>query len=120
MSQQESLVIHPHEYIIHAEVQCAELDEDINREMRERILETAMANRTLPVVLDLSKVAFLPSLSIGALVALLAELKKSDQRLVLVGLQPPVRDVLAITRLDRIFDIHDTVVEAIAQIRPAS
>ena len=120
MSEQESLVIHPHDEIIHAEVQCAELDEDVSNEMQDRMLEAAATNRRLPVVLDMSKVAFVPSLSIGALVTLLTELKKADQRLLLVGLQSPVREVLAITHLDRIFDIHDTVDAALDHIRLAS
>jgi anti-anti-sigma factor len=61
----------------------------------------------LPVLLDLTKVHFMPSLSLGGLVQLLRDFKARGQRLVLTGLQPIVRDTMAITRLDRLFEIQD-------------
>ena len=39
-----------------------------------------------------------------------------DQRLMLAGLQPPVREALSITRLDRLFEIHDDVDSALTRL----
>lgn len=61
----------------------------------------------LPVVLDLSKVAFMPSLSLGGLIQLLQEFKARGQRLVLASVQPLVRETMALTRLDRLFEIQN-------------
>lgn len=60
----------------------------------------------LPVILDMTNVGYMPSLSLGGLVQLLQSFKSRGQRLVLSGLQPLVRETLAITRLDKLFEIH--------------
>jgi len=59
------------------------------------------------VVLDLTNVGFMPSLSLGGLVQLSREFKVRGQRLVLTGLQPYVRETMAVTRLDKLFEIQD-------------
>lgn len=119
MSENEVLQVHPHDEIVWTEVRCAEMDENLTRKMQEELLEAAAKVRELPVVLDVSKVTFLPSLSIGALVSFLTEFKQAGRRFLLVGLQPPVREVLAVTRLDKIFEIYDGVDDALEQIRLA-
>ena len=85
--------------------------------MRAEVLAGAEQARDLPVVLDLSNVGFFPSVSLGAVVVLLNTLKKAGQKLILVGLQPPVREALAITRLDKLFEIRDDVEEVVAEQR---
>ena len=47
----------------------------------------------------------------------LTEFKQTGQRFMLVGIQPSVREVLAITRLDKVFEIYETVDGALDQIR---
>ena len=116
MSEQNVLSI---ERIVVAAVQCAEMDEDLTRQMQEGILQVAGKARHLSMVLDLSKVEFLPSVSIGALVSLLTEFKQAGQRFVLAGLQPRIREVLAVARLDEVFEMYDSVDDALGQIRLA-
>ena len=65
------------------------------------------------VVLDLSRVMILPSLALGLLVQISNTCKSRGQRLKLVGLQPQIRQVFSITRLDRVFQFADTVEDAI-------
>lgn len=115
MSEHEVLSIH---HIVLAEVQYAEMDEDLTREMQEELLAAAAGARHLSVVLDLSKVEFLPSVSIGALVSLLTEFKQAGQRFVLAGLQPRIREVLATARLDDVFEVCDDLDGALEQVRP--
>jgi anti-sigma B factor antagonist len=117
MPEQDVLLIHPHDEVVHAEVQCTELDEDGTRQMQNALFKAAEKLRSLPVLLDLSRLTFLPSLSIGALVSCLTEFKKVGQPFILVGLQRPVRDTLAMTRLDRVFEIYDSIDEALDQVR---
>jgi anti-sigma B factor antagonist len=116
MSQQQVLSVTPHEEMVLAVVLCNELDENLSRRMQEGVLKAAAEARPLPVVLDLSNVRFLASLSIGVLVSLLTEIKQSGQRFILVGIQPLVREMLAITRMDTLFEIHDNVDEALKHI----
>jgi anti-sigma B factor antagonist len=71
----------------------------------------------LPFILDLANVKFIPSLTLGAMVRLGNAFRSRNQRLMLAGLQPTVRQVMTITKLDRIFEIHDNVDAALKAIR---
>lgn len=58
------------------------------------------------VAMDMAKVAFMPSVSLGGLIQLSQLFKARKQRFFLVGLQPIVREMLVLTRLDRVFEIR--------------
>ena len=62
------------------------------------------------VMLDLSKVTFLDSSGLGAVVAVMKMLGP-NRRLELAGLAPMVQKVFRLTRMDRVFTIHDAVPE---------
>jgi anti-anti-sigma factor len=118
MSEEKEVAsVVPHDEIVLVNVEPAEMDEDLTRELQAEVLEAAGAAAELPVVLNLANVQFLPSLSIGALVSLLTEFKQKGRRFILVDIQPSIRDVLAITRLDKVFEIHDDVEDALEHIR---
>lgn len=110
----------PHDEIVHGVVQVNRLDEELTAEMQAAVIDAAAQDRTRPVVLDLSRLEFMPSLSLGAIVRAYGDCKKHGQRLILVGPQPSVRSALAVTRLDKLFEIHDTVDEALARIRQSA
>ena len=114
MSEQQSVSIESRDRALLAVVNLTSLDEDHTRRMQEEVARAAAAARHLPVVLDLSRVEFVPSLSLGALVTLLQECRQHNQRFVLAGMQPPVRESLAITRLDKLFEICESVDDALA------
>lgn len=61
-----------------------------------------------PVILDLSRVAFLDSSGLGAVVAVMKMLGP-ERRLELSGLTPNVMKVFHLTRMDSIFTLHDAV-----------
>jgi anti-anti-sigma factor len=103
--------------VIVVAVQPSEMDEDATRQMQAEVLAAAEQNRMLPVALDLSRVNYFPSLSLGAVVTLLSTLRKHQQRLILAGLQPQVREALAITHLDKLFEIHQSIDDAVAHQR---
>jgi len=92
-----------------AKLQCAELDEPHASDMQQKIQAAAEQSPDLPVVLDMSQVQCVPSLSLGALVTLLQHTKQRQQRLILAGLQPEVRRIFCVCRLDKLFEIYDTV-----------
>lgn len=120
MSEQQVVSIEPHEGVILAVVQCESLGEGDTQRMQQTVAAAAAERRQLPVVLDLSRVRFVPSLSLGALVTLQQGCKQNGQRFVLASLQPAVRDSLALTRLDKLFDICDSVEEAVAHLTGSS
>jgi anti-anti-sigma factor len=65
------------------------------------------------VVLDLSAVAIVPSITLGLLVQTLNKCNERRQRLKLAGVQPQIRKVLALTRLDELFELADSVESAV-------
>ena len=60
------------------------------------------------VVLDMSRVAFLDSSGLGAVVAVLKALGP-DRKLELSGLTATVQKVFRLTRMDSVFTIHDQI-----------
>lgn len=71
--------------------------------MRE-LVQTAPSR----VVLDLSRVAFLDSSGLGAVVAVM-KLMGPARSLELAGLTPTVEKVFRLTRMDSVFTIHPAV-----------
>ncbi|HYC04501.1 MAG TPA: STAS domain-containing protein [Azospirillaceae bacterium] len=67
------------------------------------------------IVLDLTAVSFVDSSGLGAIVSALKQLGSRGD-LVLAGLQPPVRKLLQLTRLDRVFKTYDTAEDAVAAL----
>lgn len=64
------------------------------------------------VVLDLSKVSFVDSSGLGAIVAAMKQVGP-DRKLDLAGLSPMVGKVFRLTRMDTVFNIYDTLKDAI-------
>jgi anti-anti-sigma factor len=60
-----------------------------------------------PVLLDFRNVEHVISEDLGALIGLHNRVKREGGRLTLVNVRPLVSNVLAITRLDTLFDVHN-------------
>ena len=73
-------------------------------QFKERMREL-VANEGPVVILDLSRVAFLDSSGLGAVVSVL-KMMGPDRKLHLSGLTPTVEKVFRLTRMDTIFTIH--------------
>jgi anti-anti-sigma factor len=95
----------PNAVVVH--IQAEQLDEGTLKAVRGETTAAAAAAPTVPVVLDMQMVKFMASLSLGGLVQLSQAFKSRNQRLVFANLQPAVRETIAITRLDRLFEIVD-------------
>ena len=64
-------------------------------------------------VLDLSRVAFISSMAIGALVRFRNQVAEGGGRVALAGMQPGVQDSFRYTGLERVFALHKSVAEAV-------
>ena len=117
MSEQTIVTVDQKEDVVVATVQATEMGGDNSRTLEQELQQLAETTRELPIVLDLGKVTFLPSMSLGALVTVALGCRENQQRFILTALQPNVRDALAITRLDKVFEISDTVESAQQQLR---
>jgi anti-sigma B factor antagonist len=80
-------------------------------DFKDRMREV-VADPSPRVVLDLSRVTFLDSSGLGAVVAVLKMLAPA-RRLELSGLTPTVEKVFRLTRMDSVFTIHPTLPDAL-------
>jgi anti-sigma B factor antagonist len=92
-----------------------EVDVSTAPRLRQRLVELATEGRAW-VVVDLSGVEFLDSTGLGVLVSGLRRFRSLGGDLTLAGPQPRIVRVLDITRLDRAFDVYDSVTAAVAAV----
>lgn len=120
MSNEPVVAIERRDAYLLATADISEMDEDSSRRLQDTVSSTLAESGSVPIVLDLSKVTFLPSSSLGVLVKLQNEARQGQRRFILVGLRPQIREVLAVTRLDKLFDICDTVDEVQSHLSASS
>lgn len=86
------------------EVAEPRIDAAVAIEFKERMRDL-IKDAPERVVLELSKVGFLDSSGLGAVVAVM-KLLAPERRLELAGLTPTVEKVFRLTRMDSVFVIH--------------
>jgi anti-anti-sigma factor len=84
-----------------------ELDLHTSPQLRDHIL-ASLGEPPIRIALDLSKVDFMDSSSLGMLVTCLKRIRERDGRLTIVGISGSPMKVLALTGLDRVFDLVDS------------
>lgn len=92
-----------------ARVQTKLLDEAAMTALSEQIESASGDGAPALVVIDLAKVEFLPSLCLGALVQIANGCRSRQQKVKLAALRPTIRKTFSITRLDRVFELIDSV-----------
>lgn len=85
--------------------EATRVNEEINRMLDEG---------TLKVVIDLAGVTRMNSSGLGILINALNTYKKNGGDLKLANVAPVVQNLMTITKLNTLFDIHDSVELAIA------
>ena len=84
----------------------------VSRDFKENFLRLIESNVSRNFILDFSKVEFVDSSFIGALVSGLKKITNMKGDLKLVGLQPSVRVMFELTRLNKVFEIFDNIADA--------
>ena len=91
------------------------MDDAVVKALSQGVDEAAAAHPAIAlVVLDLSRVVLLASIALGLLVQMETRCREREQTLKLAGVQPPLRQVFAITMLDRKFQFANDVDAATA------
>ncbi len=91
---------------------AGEIDVYTSPLLQERLVEV-LREGISSIVLDLSEVTFLDSTGLGVLITGLKRCRSAGGDLSLVTAQPNVLKVLEITGLNDVFQIHDSVDDAI-------
>ena len=91
------------------------LDARVATDFKERMAEL-IASGNSKIVLDLSKVEFIDSSGLGAIVS---SLKRMGGRgdLVVCGLQETTMTMFRLTRMDRVFQVFDSEQQAVSALR---
>jgi anti-sigma B factor antagonist len=119
MSESQVVTLQPHAEVVWATVQRQKLDDAVIAQMQQDVPAAAAQQPGRPVILDVSKVDFVPSEALGALVVLMRGLKKDGHRFILAGLHPEIRTLFSITRMDKLFEIQGNFDEALKAVRAA-
>ena len=87
------------------------------KSFRTAIESVATTHDTL--LLDMGRLAFVDSSGLGALLSCLRTMKDKKGQLVLFGMTKPVRALFELVRMHRIFSIHTSREEALAELAAA-
>jgi anti-sigma B factor antagonist len=82
--------------------------------MRKALLQEIREKKTPKVFLNLEKVRYIDSSGIASLVEGLKASRDQGSRLILYGLSKTVREFMELSRLQKIFEIHDSEAQALA------
>jgi anti-sigma B factor antagonist len=91
-----------------------------SRQLRESILREIQENWTSHVMVNLSAVRYLDSCGIAFLVEAVKALRVRGTRFILFGLSTPVREVLQLSRLLKVFEIYGNEEQALASMGTAA
>jgi len=84
--------------------------------IEEQMLATVKQAHAPRIVVDFRAVAFLPTIGLGTLIAVQKWTRQQGGRLRIAEMQGRVRELFHISRLDRIFDIDDTLEQALERV----
>jgi anti-sigma B factor antagonist len=82
--------------------------------MRKALLSEIKEKHTRRVFLNLRNVRYMDSSGIASLVEGLKASRDQGSRLILYGLNPAVREVMELSRLQKIFEIYDNEEQALS------
>jgi anti-sigma B factor antagonist len=90
------------------------LDARVATDFKERMTELIASGNT-KIVLDLSKVEFIDSSGLGAIVSSLKRMGGRGE-LVVCGLQETTMTLFKLTRMDRVFQVFDSEQQAVSAL----
>jgi anti-anti-sigma factor len=122
MGENELIRFETFQDVLLATVRSDRLDYMIINKLHRRIGTQAASAARFNVILDLGAVSQISSLIFSELVKTLKQLQDQDRRFILVGLDKNVRASFQITRMELLFEIRSTALEALEILapRPAS
>lgn len=90
------------------------LDELSISEIRDELTKLASEPETMKLLLSFKNVEHLSSAALGVLITLNKQVAERKAKLRLSDITPQIFEVFKITRLNKLFDIHDTAEKALA------
>jgi anti-sigma B factor antagonist len=91
------------------------LEELSIREIEDELFSLVAKTPAIKLLLDFSNVEHLSSAALGMLINLQKEVGKQKGKLKLSDINPQIYEVFKITRLTKMFEIHDSARQALSQ-----
>ena len=89
------------------------LDELCISEIRDELIQLASGTDAIRILLSFKNVEHLSSAALGVLITLNKQVTEQKGRLKLSDITPQIYEVFKITRLNKLFDSHDTAEQAL-------
>jgi anti-sigma B factor antagonist len=86
---------------------------DVAGDLQDRLF-ALLDTGTRRVVLDLSDLDFISSVGLGGIIAAHLRCRHCSGMVQIASPKPAIRELLTVTRLDRLFPIHDSIESAVA------
>jgi len=90
------------------------LDEANIQQIGDELAQIIDSETTPKLLISFNNVDHLSSAALGTLITVNNKIKAKGGKLRLADIDPQIYEVFVITKLNRIFDIHDTVDEAVS------
>jgi len=88
------------------------LDAASAKDVKRAVHDLTRKNR-VKIVMDMGEVTFMDSSGLGSLVASLRSVNKLGGDIKIASLQEPVRVIIELTRLHRVFEVFDEKMDAV-------
>jgi anti-sigma B factor antagonist len=92
------------------------LDEANIQRIGDEIAELIDADASPKLVISFSNVDHLSSAALGTLITIRKRIEQKNGQLRLASIDPQIYEVFTITKLNKLFDIHETEEQAIASL----
>jgi anti-sigma B factor antagonist len=92
-----------------------EIDMYSSPEMRKVLLQLT-DDKTTAIIINFQEVEYIDSSGIATLVEALQEVEKYQGKFLLTNLSDKVMDVFALSRLDKVFDIYESLEDALKNV----
>lgn len=93
------------------------LDDAVIQQIGDEIGQVVEQSVAPKLLLDFQGVEHLSSAALGALIAIHNKVRKKSGQLRLARIDPQIYEVFAITKLNKLFQIHDDCEQALASFR---
>ncbi len=95
-----------------ATILCDEFDFQRTNQFKSELGGVTGGDAKLPLILDLTKVGYMPSLTLGALVELRNQFAREKRPLTLVGMQPSIVKLMQTSGMLGLFEIRNNLSDA--------
>ena len=82
----------------------------------KQVVEEHISSGANWIIIDLAHVPLMDSSALGTVIAAFLKLRENDRKLVLINAQKSILDVLAITKLNSLFEVYDDMQSALKYV----